>query len=221
MISTGCRFTPNDRRALQETTDHRRSHHRRLCTPRFLTCPQEVSVNPFVLSLQIEGLELDEPDGDAFLTVDRIFVNFQLSSLFRWAVTFREFYIESPNIRLARDDDGDLNVGFLAQQPAEPVDSEPETESGPLRLLIQDFAISDSVVDWKDDVPPEPVDTRFGPIDIAISELNTLPDRSGLQDVVITTESQGTLSWSGSLQLNPLRTEGSAAVKGSHFPLAS
>ena len=182
---------------------------------------QKVSVNPFVLSLQIDGLELDEPSGEPFLTVERIFINFQLSSLFRWALTFREFHIESPKVRLARDGDGDLNVGFLAQQPAEPADTEAAEESGPPRLLIQDFAIVDSVVDWNDDVPPEPVDTSFGPIDIGISELNTLPDRSGLQDVVITTESQGTLSWSGSLQLNPLRSEGSASVKGSHFPLAS
>ena len=182
---------------------------------------QEVSVNPFVLSLQVDGLELDEPGGEAFLTVERIFVNFQLSSLFRWAVTFREFYIESPNIRLARDGDGEFNFDFLAQQSAEPAETEPAPETGPPRLLIQDFAITDSVVDWEDDVPPERVVTQLGPINIAISELNTLPDRSGLQDVVITTESQGTLSWSGSLQLNPLRSEGSASIKGSHFPLTS
>ena len=54
-----------------------------------------------------------------------------------------------------------------------------------------------------------------------IAGLNTLPDRAGLQDVVITTETQGTLGWSGSLELNPLRSEGRAAIKGSHFPLAS
>jgi hypothetical protein len=151
---------------------------------------QKVSVNPFVLSLRIDGLELEEPGGDPFLDVDRIFINFQMRSLFSWQLSFSEF-----------DD-------------AEP-------GSGPPRLLIRDFAITDSVVDWKDDVPPEPVDTQFGPVNIAISELNTLPDRTGLQDVVITTESQGTLSWNGSLELNPPRSEGHAAISGSHFPLAS
>jgi hypothetical protein len=182
---------------------------------------KEVAVNPFVLSLRIDGLELDEPDGDPFLAVDRILINFQLSSLFRWALTFREFHIGSPKLYLARDGSGEFNFGFLSQQPAAPEAPEVEPGSGPLRLLIQDFAITDSIVDWKDDVPPEPVDTHFGPINIAIAELNTLPDRAGQQDVVITTESQGTLSWSGSLELNPLRSAGRAAIKGSHFPLAS
>jgi hypothetical protein len=182
---------------------------------------QKVSVNPFVLSLRIDGLELEEPGGDPFLDVDRIFINFQLSSLFRWALTFREFHIESPKLYLARDGSGDFNFDYLTQQPTEPEAADAEPGSGPPRLLIRDFAITDSVVDWKDDVPPEPVDTQFGPVNIAISELNTLPDRAGLQDVVITTESQGTLSWNGSLELNPPRSEGHAAISGSHFPLAS
>ena len=182
---------------------------------------QQVSINPFVLSLRIDGLELDEPDGDPFLTVQRIFINFQLSSLFRWALTFREFHIDSPELHLERNTEGEFNFDFFAQQAADPGESDAPADSGPPRLLIQDFAITDSVVDWRDDVPPEPVDTSLGPINIAISELNTLPDRAGLQDVVITTETQGTLSWNGSLELNPLRSEGRAAIKGSHFPLTS
>jgi len=182
---------------------------------------QKVSVNPFALSLGIDGLELDDPAGDPFLAVDRIFINFQLSSLFRWALTFREFHIESPHLHLARDGSGEFNFGFLSQQPAKPEAAEAGPDSGPLRLLIQDFAVTSSIVDWQDDVPPEPVDTQFGPINIAIAGLNTLPDRAGQQDVVITTESQGTLSWSGSLELNPLRSTGRAAIEGSHFPLAS
>jgi hypothetical protein len=182
---------------------------------------RDVTVNPFVLSLEIEGLELDQPDGEAFLGIERIFINFQLSSLFRWAATFREFHIESPQLHLARDGEGSFNFSFLAQAPAEPEATEATAESGPPRLLIQDFAVTNSVVDWRDAIPPEPVFTKLGPVNIAISELNTLPDRAGSQDVVITTETQGTLSWNGSLQLNPLRSEGRASIKGSHFPLTS
>lgn len=182
---------------------------------------QNVAVNPFVLSLRVDGIELDEPGGGPLLTVERIFVNFQLSSLFRWALTFREVHIESPQLYLARDGNGEFNFGFLARQPTEPEPAEADTDGGPPRLLIQDFAITDSVIDWKDGVPPEPVDTHFGPINIAISALSTLPDRAGLQDVVIATETGGTLSWSGSLELNPLRSEGRAAITGSHLPLAS
>ena len=181
----------------------------------------EVAINPFVLSLEINGLALDEPDGSPFLTIERIFVNFQLSSLFRWAFTFREFHIESPEVRLARDGDGNFNVAFLVQTSPEPEDTEEDSESGPVRLFIHDFAIRDNLIDWRDDVPPEPVVTRFGPVNIDIADLNTLPARPGMQDVLITTDTQGTLSWNGSLQFNPLFSEGHASVKGSHFPITS
>ena len=36
----------------------------------------KVAVNPFVISLRIEGLELDDPAGDTFSRIDEIFVNF-------------------------------------------------------------------------------------------------------------------------------------------------
>jgi membrane-bound inhibitor of C-type lysozyme len=182
---------------------------------------ERVSLNPFALSLELNGLELDQPDSAPFLTVERIFVNFQLSSIFRWAWTFREFHIESPELRISRDGDGEFNFAFLATSPDEVPPPEPAGEGGPARLLIHDFAIRESLVDWYDEVPPEPVATQFGPVNVAISELNTLPARAGLQDVVITTDTQGTLSWNGSLQLNPLHSEGHASVKGSHFPLTS
>lgn len=89
------------------------------------------------------------------------------------------------------------------------------------RLFISAFLINDGAVQWNDEVTAERVETRLGPVSITVNELNTLPERAGEQAVVITTETAGTLSWQGSLQLNPLHSSGHAAIKGSHFPLMS
>ena len=184
---------------------------------------EKVAINPFVLSLRVDGIVLKDPSGAPFLRVQQVFVNFQLSSLFRWAWTFDEVRIDAPEVFLARASDRTLNAGFLAPQRVGPPATEEQevTASEPLRLLIFDFAINDSVINWSDEVPIDPVMTRFGPVNIAIAELNTLPDRAGQQDVVITTETSGTLAWSGSLNLNPLMSEGHASVQGAHFPLTS
>ena len=40
---------------------------------------QTVEVNPFVLSLGLGGIELDDPDGAPVARVEKLFVNFQLS----------------------------------------------------------------------------------------------------------------------------------------------
>lgn len=183
---------------------------------------EKVAINPFVLSLRIDQLALDDPDGKSFLEIEQIFVNFQLSSLFRWALTFDEFRVDSPHAYLARDEHGRLNAAFLAGSPD--ASAQPPAEDGGSampRLVVFDFAINDSVIDWDDQYPAEPVDTRFGPVNFNIANLTTLPQKQGVQEVVIATETQGTLSWQGSLQLNPLKSVGVASVAGSHLPLVS
>ena len=90
----------------------------------------EVAINPFVLSLRVDGLELDDPSGDAFARVEEIFVNFQLSSLFRWAWTFDEIRIASPEFDVARDSAGMLNVARfeMPDTPEAPAESYGEEE---------------------------------------------------------------------------------------------
>lgn len=183
---------------------------------------EKVSINPFVMSLQIDGLVLNGPSGEPLARTTQIFVNFQLRSLFRWAWSFAEIRFDSPDLILSRDQAGSLNLARLTGSgPAEPVQTDAVESAGMPRIYVDDFAINDASVDWRDEMPPETVETVFGPVSVRVMELNTLPDRSGEQEVVITTESTGTLSWSGSLQLNPFGSSGHASVRGSHFPLTS
>ena len=184
---------------------------------------ERVALNPFVLSLRLEGVELDAPDGDPILRLAELFVNFQLSSLFRWAYTFDEVRVAGSEFFVARGQDGRLNLElFVSTDDSQPVEArDAAVEAGLPRLHVFQLSIEDASIDWRDAIPLVPVETRFGPIDIVIADLSTLPDRSGRQSVVITTESEGTLSWSGSLNLNPLSSAAHAAIKGSHFPLMS
>ena len=181
-----------------------------------------VAVNPFILSLRLDGIELDDPTGAPVANVEQLFVNFQLSSLFRWAWTFDEFRVTAPELFVARDDVGNLNLAFLfAGTEEQTVTAIEEPEPAITPMLVFDFVIENCAINWHDEVPIDTVETRFGPIDINIEELNTLANRSGQQTVLITTESTGTLSWAGSLQLNPLKSVAHASIKGSHFPLTS
>jgi uncharacterized protein involved in outer membrane biogenesis len=184
---------------------------------------KHIAINPFALSLRIDGLVLKDPVGAPLVSADQIYVNFQLSSIFRWALTFDEIRLDAPNLYLDRDEAGDLNIAYLFEKsPDAPVEPEQEAEpSAPPRLLVFNFAVNNSVLHWADRQPAVPVMTHFGPVNIDIKDLNTLPKRSGQQSVVITTESSGTLSWSGNLQLNPLYSAGTAKMVGSHFPVPS
>ncbi len=187
-----------------------------------------IEVNPFALSLRINGLALDNPDGSPTIRMQEIFTNFQLSSIFRLALTFDEIRFTSPEFFVARDQAGEMDFAYLTkssnseavvEMPAETsIDNE---DISLLPVLIYQFAIEDFVVQWTDQVPLEPVKTRFGPIAVNIKDLNTLPNRSGQQTVVIATEDIGTLSWTGDLQLNPLRSSARASLEAAQFALLS
>ncbi len=182
-----------------------------------------VAVNPYVLSLTIDGLELDDPAGDPLARVRQIHVNFQTSSLFRRAWTFAELRVDAPEAFVARDGDGAFNfTRLLAARPPGPEEEPPAKDEGaPVSLIVHAISVTDAALHWSDQVPPQPVQTRFGPVDVSVQGLNTLPEQPGRQEVVIRTATEGTLTWSGSLQLNPLQMVGEAAIDGSHFELLS
>lgn len=180
---------------------------------------KQVAINPFVLSLTIDGLEFADPTGEPLARADQVFANLQLSSVFRWALTFAEFRLDAPELFIARDAQGQLNFAYLLAGTAEEPEGGAEEATGLPRVLIHEFAINESALNWEDRLPGERVASRLGPVNIRILELNTLPQRSGQQTVVITTEGQGTLSWTGDLQLNPLLSTGKASLTGSNFEL--
>jgi hypothetical protein len=64
---------------------------------------ENIDINPFVLSLRITGLELDYPEGAPTIRVQEIFTNFQLSSLFRLALTFDEVRLTAPEPAVTRE----------------------------------------------------------------------------------------------------------------------
>jgi hypothetical protein len=185
---------------------------------------EKIEINPFVLSLRINGLELDNPEGRPTARVQEIFTNFQLSSLFKLAVTFDEIRLSSPELFIARDKSGNMDFAYLMQSTEGEVEDDAaiaNEDSSLLPALVFSFKIEDGIINWFDEIPAEPQKARFGPINIDIKELNTLPNRAGQQSVVIVTENTGTLSWTGDLQLNPLRSNGHALLEDSHFPLVS
>src|SRR5215469_8744281 len=74
---------------------------------------QQVKFNPLVLSLTVQGLALTEPDGRIFLSWDELYFNFQTSSLFRWAWTFKEIRLVKPFGEIIILPDGRLNFANM------------------------------------------------------------------------------------------------------------
>jgi uncharacterized protein involved in outer membrane biogenesis len=186
---------------------------------------ENVRVNPYQLSLEITGFGLDDRDGETLAAFDRLFVNFQLSSLFRWALTFREISVERPYLFFERLSEENNRWSMLMsdlEASADPDDRSEEQESGLPRLLIHDIAIEAGRGVFQDQVPDDPVRIEAGPVSVEVFELNTLPDRFGEQSVSVTLPDGASLGWRGNISLQPFHSEGSLELANIRLdPLAA
>ena len=184
---------------------------------------EDVRFNPYVLSLEIEGFAVQDTDGAKLTSFDRLFVNFQLSSLFRWAWTFREISVDGPYHLIERFAPGDSRLTrLLADVQERAGEPDPaEQAAGLPRLLVHELNLGEGRLHFRDNVPAKSVELEFGPITATVLELNTLPDRFGQQAVNIVFPNDSVIVWQGSLSLGPLQSKGSFSVEGVYLQQAT
>jgi uncharacterized protein DUF748 len=177
----------------------------------------EVRLNPLLFKLEIKQFRLQEADGRPILGFDRLFVDFELTSLFRAAWTFADVQLEAPRIDAVLGADGRLNLADL-------LDSLPKTEpapkpTAPPRVLLQHAIVRDGAVAFTDRSHRTPQAVAVQPINIELHDVTTLRERRGPYTIAATLTGGGIVSWDGEVSLVPLWSTGRLDLRG--FPLAT
>ncbi len=111
---------------------------------------RHVKFNPLALSLTIRGLALTEPTGRPFASWDELYINFQASSLFRWAWTFKEIRLVKPFGEVILFKDGRLNFANMFESPTNPAPPPPARKAGIPRVNIFHLQITNGFVALED-----------------------------------------------------------------------
>ena len=74
----------------------------------------EIRINPFKLQAEIKDLSLPDTDGKPMLAFRRLFIDFELSSLWRRAYFFKDVQLDAPLARAVIRPDGSVNLADLA-----------------------------------------------------------------------------------------------------------
>ncbi|MGA8181439.1 MAG: DUF748 domain-containing protein [Desulfobacterales bacterium] len=173
----------------------------------------DVRINPFLFTFEAKGFELREADDRPIIGFGRLFVDFELSSLFRWAWTFADIRIERPSLNLEIQPNGRLNFADLADSLPKSKDTSNKAYSPP-RLLLQHAEIVDGNFTFSDRSVPTPATATFTPLNLEFKEISTLPERKGPYTIQAELPRGGTVGWSGKVSLNPLSSEGELSVAG-------
>lgn len=165
---------------------------------------KQVWVNPYALSLTVRGLSLTETNGTPFAGFDELYVNFQLSSLFRWAWTFSEIKLTKPSLTVTRFADGRFNFENLLTNSA----SASNENSALPPALIQHLQITNALVTFTDHTTPTPFDTVLGPTHLELNNLSTRPNEHGPYSILATTDDGESFAWSGTVSVRPPQSQG-------------
>ena len=175
----------------------------------------EVRVNPFIFTLDANDFSLAEEDGRPVVGFKRFFVDFDLSSLFRWAWTFADIRLEKPFLLAEIESDGRLNFAKIAESIPKS-ESPPPDEKGsqPPRLVIEHAQIFDGAFTFSDQSGATPAEETFTPIHLEFKEISTLPERKGPYTIQAELPGGGKVSWEGEVSLHPLFSEGRLRMSG-------
>jgi len=157
-----------------------------------------VRVNPLNLSLALEGFDLRDPDGTSFVAFDRLYLDFQLSSLVRWAITFRKFELDEPKVHVRIMPDGKMNFDDLI----------PKENGKPPRLVIGDFRIRRGEVGFANLMSTRPEKGTFVPIDLRLRNFTTIPQHTGVYEITAVGPGNGKWRWMGDLTFEPMHSSG-------------
>lgn len=171
----------------------------------------EISVNPFKLTLDVRQLAITERGGTTpAIAFDRLFVDFEASSLLRRAWTFAEITLEYPRLNLEVDANDTLNFSKLA--PKKPAAKDEKSSTLP-RLLLERVALKQGRVSFTDKGFGKPATARLDPIEFELHDLSTLPDLHGEYTLAARLPAGGTLGWRGTLSLAPFASSGRVDLK--------
>jgi len=178
----------------------------------------EVHVNPFLFTFEAKDFVFQEADNRPIIGFGRLFVDFQLSSLFRWAWTFADIRIERPSLHVEIQNNGRLNFADLADSFPKSEDP-PPTDSRLPRLLVQNVAVIGGSFTFSDRSDTTYATETFSPLNLEFKEISTIPERKGPYTVRVDLPGGGTVGWQGEISLHPIFSEGKLSMAG--FKLAT
>jgi septal ring-binding cell division protein DamX len=172
-----------------------------------------VQIHPFKLQLDVRDLSLPDVDGETMVGFDRLFVDFELSSLWERAFVFKDITVDAPVVRAVVRADGALNLADLAL----PEDPQAEVEPPP-SLWIQSLAVGQGLIQFVDNARATPFERTFRDVGFALEDFRTTPEGGDFR-FRANTRSDESFEWKGRFALAPLiLSEGEFKVVGLQAP---
>jgi hypothetical protein len=173
-----------------------------------------IHINPLLFRTELADFALAEADGRPIVRFRRLVVDFELSSLARWAWTFSTIALDGLELHADIAPDERFNLAELAASLPKGDGAKEKQDAPPPRLLLQHIAITDAAILFSDRSGARPRFDSVRPLALELRDLTTIPDRRGPYSLNARLPGGATLSWLGELSLRPIFSLGEIAIRG-------
>ncbi len=158
----------------------------------------EVRIDPFRLQAEIRDLALPDADGARMVAFSRLFVDFELASLWKRTFIFKDVNVEAPFVRGVIRPGGAINLLDLVppEDPAEPPSSPPS-------VWLKSFELRDGRIEVADLDRRRPFDRGFEPVSFNLKDFRTTPEGGGF-GLSAVGEAGETFDWNGRFAIAPV-----------------
>jgi hypothetical protein len=180
---------------------------------------EKIRINPFTLTLAIEGLLIKDRDGSAFTSWKRLFVDLDGFSLFTNEWHVEAIALDGFSQRVAIAKDGTFNFADLIRpsaftDPAAPAPAPVAPAKPPRPIRISTLKISGAAFAFSDASHAQPFATTVAPLSFTLQNFVTDNDPKAPYAFSATTEAGETLSWKGTVSIDPVRSSGEFSIGG-------
>ena len=185
---------------------------------------RDIAFDPFAFNLRLDGFEIREVDGSPLVGFEQLFVNFDVTSVFKDAYRFDLIRINLPFGLVKILEDGRLNLADLGSQgpaddsapPEATADAPGSANEKPIIVDIGLLSIEQGAVEFRDESKSPPFIADIVPIQITLRNFSTRP---GNQNSYLFQAELGQgerLQWQGTVSLEPLQSQGQVEIAGLH-----
>ncbi|HEX4377047.1 MAG TPA: DUF748 domain-containing protein, partial [Steroidobacteraceae bacterium] len=173
----------------------------------------DLKFNPFLLAVEIHGLNLTEADGSAIASFGMLHVEFNaMASLFHGAWSLADIKLQAPSVDVIINKDGSLNLEKLAPPGNEPPPPPKPNASLP-RVRVGLFSMHQGKVHFEDRSRDEqPFTATLTPIEFDLNDFRTQGDFENRYQFSAASLAGERFDWSGQFALRPLSSSGTFSV---------
>jgi Domain of Unknown Function (DUF748) len=173
----------------------------------------EIHINPFLLKVEVKDFYLTGLQGTKLVGFGRLFIDFEFSSLWHRAYTFKNIDIDSPFANAVIFKDGKLNLAQLSPKAPEKPQPEPKSKEPIPALRIASFKVNQGFLSFDDRRRPSDFATRLEPINFELQNFTTGID-GGRFTFTGTSKLGERVEWHGHVAVQPIESDGEFQIVG-------